>query len=171
MKIGGFLKTSLVDYPNKVSSVIFTQGCNFNCGYCHNPGLTEPGLFNNLVPEKEILDFLIRRSEQIEGVVLTGGEPTIQKDLISFIKQIKDMDYFVKLNTNGSNPDVLKEIIGLKLLDYIAMDIKAPLSKYPKYSGQKTMGLKIRKSITQSIISILYNINLTNSFTHPLYLS
>jgi pyruvate formate lyase activating enzyme len=106
------------------------QGCNFKCPYCHNPELVDDKLFNKCLDEKEILDFLKKRIGKIDGVTITGGEPTIQNDLMSFIKRIKRMGFAVKLDTNGSLPDVLRNLLKEKLLDYIAMDIKAPLSKY-----------------------------------------
>jgi pyruvate formate lyase activating enzyme len=130
MKIGGLQKVSLIDYPGQISSTIFLQGCNFKCPYCHNPELVDAKLFNKCLDEKEILDFLKNRIGKIDGVTVTGGEPTIQNDLMSFLKRIKRMGFAVKLDTNGSLPDVLRNLLKENLLDYIAMDIKAPLSKY-----------------------------------------
>lgn len=147
MRIGGLLKFSLIDYPGKIAAVIFTQGCNFRCPYCHNPELVIPGRFRDPIPEGEILAFLEKRIGRIEGVVVTGGEPTVQKDLVPFIHKIKRMGYPVKLDTNGSNPDVLKEILRLNLVDYIAMDLKAPLEKYRCLTSVKNCSQRIRESI------------------------
>jgi len=130
MKIGGFQKFSLIDYPGKISCIIFTQGCNFRCPWCYNPELVYPEFFVTPLKEEVIFEFLKRRRGKIEAVVITGGEPTIQPDLAEFIEKIKKMNYLVKLDTNGSNPPILKELIKNKLVDYIAMDIKAPPQKY-----------------------------------------
>lgn len=136
MKIGGFQKFSLIDYPNKISCVLFTLGCNFRCGYCHNPELLEMRSDSmELFSVKEIMDFLESRVGKLEGVVITGGEPTIQKGLLDFISEIKEMGFLVKLDTNGSSPVVLRK--ALNLVDYVAMDIKGPLSKYEEISGYK----------------------------------
>jgi len=130
MRIGGVLKLSLIDYPDKMSCVIFTQGCNFRCRYCHNPQLVLPEQYGPTIPEEEVLDFLNDRREFLQGVVISGGEPTIQKGLIPFMLKIKKMGYAIKLDTNGSQPQVIEELLRLKLVDYIAMDIKATVEKY-----------------------------------------
>ncbi|HBR15703.1 MAG TPA: anaerobic ribonucleoside-triphosphate reductase activating protein [Candidatus Omnitrophica bacterium] len=147
MKIGGLLKFSLIDYPNKVAAVIFTQGCNFRCPFCHNPELVLPEKFQAPMAEEQVLDFLLKRRGQLEGVVVTGGEPTLQKDLLPFLKKIKDMGYQIKLDTNGSHPGVLREALQKKLVDFIAMDIKAPLEKYPQLTGVKDYLHAIEESI------------------------
>ena len=105
--IGGFQKFSLIDYPGKVAAVVFTQGCDFRCPFCHNPDLVLPEKFSKAIDEKEILDFLKKRQGQLLGVVVTGGEPTIQKDLPSFLRKIKELGFLVKLDTNGHHPQVL----------------------------------------------------------------
>lgn len=130
MKIGGLQKVSLIDYPGLICSIVFLQGCNFKCQYCHNPELVEPNLFKPGIKEKEVLDFLHMRKGKIDAVTITGGEPTIQSDLESFIRQIKKMGFSVKLDTNGSQPQVIKAFLAENLLNFIAMDIKAPLEKY-----------------------------------------
>lgn len=130
MKIGGLQKVSLIDYPGLISAIIFLQGCNFKCSYCHNPELVDPGLFQPCVKEKDVLDFLNTRRGKLDAVAITGGEPTIQNNLIPFIKKIKKMGFAVKIDTNGSQPQVIKALLSEKLLDFIAMDIKAPLEKY-----------------------------------------
>jgi len=135
MRIGGFQKFSLLDYPAKISAVVFTQGCNFRCPYCHNPELVDPEQFGEPIAESYILDFLKRRLGKLDAVVITGGEPTVQPDLIRFIQRVKKLGYLIKLDTNGSNPLVLREIIVRKVVDYLAMDIKAPSDKYHLVTG------------------------------------
>jgi len=135
MQIGGLKKFSLIDYPGKVSAVVFTQGCNFRCPFCHNPELVLPKLFRESIPMDEILEFLENRKGKIDGVVVTGGEPTIQPGLLSFLRFVKDLGYFVKLDTNGTNPEVINQCIGLGLVDFFAMDIKAPFEKYEVLAG------------------------------------
>nr|MCR5483901.1 anaerobic ribonucleoside-triphosphate reductase activating protein [Bacilli bacterium] len=128
MRIFGLDKFSLLDYPGKVSSIIFLSGCNMNCSYCYNSDLIRMGESN--YSEEEILDFLNSRVGKIDGVVITGGEPTLNNDLIEFIKKIKKMGLLVKLDTNGSNPEMIKELLDNKLIDYVAMDVKTSLNKY-----------------------------------------
>jgi len=135
MKIGGLVKTSLIDYPGKVCAVIFTQGCNFRCPYCHNPELVYPDRFRETLPPEEVLAFLEKRRGRLEGVVVSGGEPTLQEDLPAFLRLLKSLGYSVKLDTNGSRPDVLRRLAAGQTVDYIAMDIKAPLDKYGLVSG------------------------------------
>ena len=130
MRIGGFIKQSLIDWDGILSAVIFTKGCNFRCGYCHNPALVIPQLIRTCkdIPENEILNYLEKRIGWIEGVVITGGEPTIQPDLIPFLEKIKATGNKIKLDTNGANPAILTSVIDRGLVDYIAMDIKNILS-------------------------------------------
>ncbi|HDN97846.1 MAG TPA: anaerobic ribonucleoside-triphosphate reductase activating protein, partial [bacterium] len=148
MKIGGLTKTSLIEYPGMISAVVFTQGCNFRCPYCHNPELVEPSLSNPKIPEDEVIDFLKRRKKYLEAVVITGGEPCLQEDLIDFIVKLKEIGYMVKLETNGSFPEVLSKIIERKLVDFISMDIKGPLDKYDIIAGVKVDISKIKESIS-----------------------
>ncbi|WP_457624781.1 anaerobic ribonucleoside-triphosphate reductase activating protein [Persephonella sp.] len=147
MKIGGFQKFSLIDYPGKISAVIFVQGCNFRCHYCHNRELVLPEYFSKSIPEDEILDFLSVRKGKLQGVVITGGEPTIFPDLPDFIYKIKKMGFYVKLDTNGSNPDMLSLLIERKLVDFVAMDVKAPPEKYSLITGTDVHKDKIIRSI------------------------
>jgi pyruvate formate lyase activating enzyme len=135
MRIGGFLKSSLIEYPGMVSAVIFTQGCNFRCPYCHNPELVEKERFGRPLPEAEILAFLEKRRGLLDAVVISGGEPTLQEDLSSFMQRIRNLGYLIKLDTNGTNPEIISELIRKGLVDYIAMDIKAPLEQYSEASG------------------------------------
>ena len=144
--IGGIQKTTLLDFPGKVAAIVFTQGCNFRCGYCHNPELLELNK-NTEYYAKDFIDFLKNRIGKLDGVVITGGEPTLQKDLYDFIKEIKSLGFAVKLDTNGTNPDILEQLIKDNMLDYIAMDIKAPVEKYLRITGVKIQPDKILKSI------------------------
>lgn len=135
MKIGGLIKFTLIDFPGRPAAVVFTQGCNFRCRYCHNPELVYPHLFAEPVAMEEIYSFLKRRQGTLEGVVVSGGEPTLHEDLPAFMADLKAMGYATKLDTNGTRPDMLRELLDKKLLDYIAMDIKAPLEKYSLITG------------------------------------
>ena len=148
MKIGGFQKVSLIDYPGKISAVVFTQGCNFRCPFCHNPELVDPERFANRIPEPEILAFLEKRKGRLDAVVITGGEPTLQSELIPFTIHLKAMGYLIKLDTNGALPDVLENMLGRRLNDYLAMDIKAPLERYGEITKTKTDVERIRRSIS-----------------------
>ena len=148
MRIGGIQKVSLIDFPGKVSTVVFTQGCNFRCEFCHNPSLVLPEMFDHVVDEGEVLSFLESRKVLIDGVVLSGGEPTIQIDLCQFIEKIKKMGFLVKLDTNGTNPDALRDLYSKNLLDYVAMDIKHVLDKYSIIVGKNIDVRKIRQSIS-----------------------
>ncbi len=147
MKIGGLQKVSLIDYPGQICAIIFLQGCNFRCPYCHNPELVDPKRFEPTIPEKDLFGFLAHRRGKLDGVSITGGEPTIHNDLPDLIKRIKDMGFLVKLDTNGSFPDVLQGLIEEKLLDYVAMDIKGPLKKYESITGVRTKPETLLRSI------------------------
>lgn len=132
MRIAGFQKSSFVDYPGKIAAVVFTQGCNMNCYYCHNRGTCLSG---KCIDEVEFTNFICRRRGLLDAIVISGGEPTLQTDLIEFINFIKSQGFLVKLDTNGTNPKILKKLICLQVIDYIAMDIKAPLNQYSKIPG------------------------------------
>lgn len=132
MKIAGLQKTTLIDYPEKIAAIIFSFGCNFRCPYCHNKELVESKSKVKLIPEKEIFKFLKKRSGILDAVVITGGEPTLYKDLPDLIRKIKKLGYLVKLDTNGTNPKMIKSLLDDKLADYIAMDIKGPIDKYKR---------------------------------------
>lgn len=147
MKIGGLHKVSLIDYPGKISAIIFTQGCNFRCPYCHNPELVDPKLFEPPMPHEEIFGFLDRRRGKLDAVVVTGGEPTLQPNLIPFLRRVKEMGYLVKIDTNGALPEVLENLIAHRIADYIAMDIKAPLEKYAQVTRTEVDTDRIRRSI------------------------
>jgi pyruvate formate lyase activating enzyme len=149
MEIGGFEKFSLNDYPGKTAAVIFTRGCNFRCSYCHNPELVLPEKYAAEVPLDEIYKFLETRKGKLDAVCITGGEPTEHLDLPEMIKKIKDLGFLIKLDTNGSRPEMLEAIIKSGNVDYIAMDIKAPLdfNSYQKVSKGTFDTSKIEKSV------------------------
>lgn len=133
MKIANWQKESYNDYEGKISTVVFTPKCNYNCGYCHNPDLKNS---NESVDEKEIFDYLNSNKDWIQAVVISGGEPTMQIGLKNFVKRIKDLGFLVKLDTNGANYKVLQELKNEKLLDYVAMDVKGPIELYPLITGK-----------------------------------
>jgi len=147
MKLGGWQGVSLIDYPDNVCAVLFTQGCNFKCPYCHNPELVDPKRFQECLPQEDVLSLLQKRKGKLDAVSITGGEPTIQSDLVEYVKRIKDIPYLVKIDTNGSHPEVLEELVKKKLVDYIAMDVKAPLGKYGKITKSRVKTEKIKESI------------------------
>lgn len=134
MRILGFQKTTLLDYPHKLAATIFLGGCNLRCPFCHNAKLVTDTSSANF-SESEILTYLKKRLGILEGVCITGGEPTLSKDLISFLHNIKELGFLVKLDTNGTNPDLVSDLIHRKLIDYIAMDIKNCPSKYESTVG------------------------------------
>ena len=148
MLIGGFQAFTLSDYPGKPAAIVFTQGCNFRCPYCHNRRLwplVAPQLTENT--PQSVLRFLESRNGQLDGVVISGGEPTLQQDLATFLWELKRMGLAVKLDTNGSRPVVIDRLIRESLVDYIAMDIKAPLEKYHLLSGVGVDTAAIRESV------------------------
>jgi len=148
IRIGGVQKSSLLDYPNKISAVIFTYGCNLRCPYCHNPELVVDRYCRKTsITQKELFDFLKKRIGKLDGVVITGGEPLMNEDMDKFIIKIRKMGFLVKLDTNGFYPERLKKLIDKNLLDYIAMDVKYPKSKYIEMTGGKDSIKKISKSI------------------------
>lgn len=128
MEISGLIKNSFVDYPKNIACVVFTAGCNMNCWYCHNHDLISET--KGEIDEEYVFSLLEERKKFLDGVVITGGEPTLQPDLTEFIKKVKAIGLKVKLDTNGTNLSVVKNLVNAGLLDYIAMDVKAPLSKY-----------------------------------------
>lgn len=130
MRISGLQKFSMIDYNDKLCAVIFTQGCNFKCPYCHNPELVPMLSGKALISLEEVLAFLRRRLGKLDAVVITGGEPLLQKNLIPFLKEVKALGFLIKLDTNGILYQTLEKVIACGLIDYIAMDIKTELSKY-----------------------------------------
>jgi len=145
--IKGWQKTSLIDYEPYTASVLFLGGCSFRCGYCHNPELVMHFSALPDISQKEVFDYLQQKKRWIDGVCITGGEPTIHDELPEFISEIKKKGLLVKLDTNGSNPHMLKELLCKRLVDYVAMDIKNVLEKYDDVAGLKVEKSKIQKSI------------------------
>ena len=146
MKIGGFQKTSLLDYPKTISAIIWTVGCNFRCPFCYNKDVVLSKI--GLISEKEVLSFLEKRKGKLDGLVITGGEPLLQDDIVDFTSKVKKLGYLIKIDTNGTYPEKLKVLIDKKLVDYIAMDVKAQKKKYECLTGVKTNLVDIEKSIT-----------------------
>lgn len=146
MRIGGLEKLTLIDYPGKVACMIYTIGCNFRCPYCHNPELVDETA-EELDVEK-IFNFLTSRKGLLDGVVITGGEPTMHEDLLEFIQRIKDMGYLVKLDSNGTNPGMLQEALQKNLVDYVAMDMKSPLEAYSQQVARPVDTEAIKLSIS-----------------------
>ena len=135
MILGGLQKFSLADYPGKTCAILFTRGCNMRCPYCHNPELVWPERYAPALALEEVLAFLETRRGLLEAVTVTGGEPCLHADLPELLARLKEMGFAVKLDSNGSFPGVLRKVIADKLVDYVAMDIKAPLEKYARVSG------------------------------------
>ncbi|MFH0923656.1 MAG: anaerobic ribonucleoside-triphosphate reductase activating protein [Candidatus Falkowbacteria bacterium] len=167
MLIGGLQKFSLLDYEGFISAIVFTQGCNLKCRFCYNPMLVWPSGFQSKasqfkqkdhcpkIKESDLFEFLKSRAGKLDAVVITGGEPTIQPDLPRFTAKIKKLGYLVKLDTNGTNPEMLNYLIKKKSIDYIAMDIKGSQVKYKKITGSAVSFNKIKKSVKLIIASKL----------------
>ncbi len=147
MIFGGIEKLTLIDYPGKVACVVYTIGCNFRCPYCHNPALVDETV-DVKIEEEEVFALLGRKEGFLDGIVITGGEPTMHgDDLLRFMAEVKSRGFLVKLDSNGTNPDVLRTAIERHLVDYIAMDIKSPLAKYSAAVGRPVDMAAIRTSI------------------------
>ncbi|MEA3293306.1 MAG: anaerobic ribonucleoside-triphosphate reductase activating protein [Patescibacteria group bacterium] len=149
MDIGGLQETTLLDYPGKVACTVFLIGCNFRCPFCYSGELVLPEKIKlqPRIPENKFFEFLEKRKNLLDGCVVCGGEPTIHQELPDFIRKIKSLGYLVKMDTNGSNPKMLKNLIDEKLIDYVAMDVKSPLEKYNNMAGVKVDTKKIQGSI------------------------
>ena len=157
MNIQGIEKSSFIDYPNKISTVLFTGCCNFRCPYCHNTSLVKQE--GEIISQKEGMTFLIKRKKYIDAVCITGGEPTLQPNLYEFVAAIKQEGFFVKLDTNGTRPHILTNLIEDGLVDYVAMDIKAPLHKYASVVDQV-----VEVNSIESSIDILHNSSIDYEF-------
>jgi pyruvate formate lyase activating enzyme len=150
MNIGGYQKLTLIDYPGHIATTVFAVGCSFRCPFCHNPELivgTGRGLSVQKTAEKEFFKFLEKRKGILEGVCITGGEPTIQAGIVDFIKKIKSLGYAVKLDTNGTRPDIIRRVIKEKLIDFLAMDIKNQPKRYDMATAVKTDMERVRLSV------------------------
>ena len=150
MHIGGFQKNSLIDFPGTIACVVFTSGCNFICPYCHNADLAR-GEYPARIESAEVIDFLKSRQGMLEGVAITGGEPTLDRGIFDLCRAVKSLGYPVKLDTNGSRPGVLRQLLAQHLVDFIAMDIKAPLNDYHPFGRNP----KIHEQLTASIRTIM----------------
>jgi pyruvate formate lyase activating enzyme len=148
MILGGLQKLTLIDYPGHIATTVFTVGCNFRCPFCHNPELVSLAKYSaSNIFEKEFFDLLKIRQGKLEGVCITGGEPTIQPDIVEFIQKIKNLGYKVKLDSNGTRPDVLRVLFSEKLLDFVAMDIKNYPEKYAETANSKIDLERIKLSV------------------------
>jgi pyruvate formate lyase activating enzyme len=147
MKINALQPVTASDFPGRVAAIVFTQGCNFHCPFCHNGSLL-PMDADSLINEDIVFGFLQKRRKLLDGLVISGGEPCLQEDLAGFCRQVKDMGFAVKLDTNGSCPEVIEELLDENLVDFIAMDIKAPLSRLPELTGTVSHGPQIHRSIS-----------------------
>jgi len=159
MKIYGLLKTTLLDFPGHVAATVFTGGCNMRCPFCHNMNLVG-GISDDVYTEEEILSFLTRRIGILDGICITGGEPTLNPDLVSFITSVKSLGFKVKLDTNGTNPTLLKELIDSSLVDYVAMDIKSSPSRYSEACGINDFDF----SCISESVSILMQSDISHEF-------
>ncbi len=163
MKIGGIQKLTLLDYPEKTSAIIFVAGCNFRCGFCHNPQFVDPESIKKiedfLIPEEKFFKFLESRKGLLDGIVISGGEPTVFSDLPEFIQKIKNKDFLVKLDTNGTNPEMIKNLLDKKLVDFIAMDFKMTLEKY-----EEIVGVPVDKEKIAQSIKLILNSKLPHEF-------
>ena len=160
MRIVGLMKTTLLDYPGKVASTIFTGGCNFRCPYCHNGDLVLNHTTMEPYSEEEIFSHLNKRKNTLNGVCITGGEPTLQTELPDFIRKVKSLNLLIKLDTNGTNPAMLRSLLDEGLLDYVAMDIKHCKSKYNDVACMNPLDIQ---SIEESV-DILKNCNIDYEF-------
>ena len=139
MRIAGLSKLTTIDFPSRLACILFTAGCNYDCGFCHNRSLLYT---DTLLDEDEVWSFLRKRAGQLEGVVISGGEPTLQWDLEDAARRIRSLGYAVKLDTNGSNPETLERLLSAELLDYVAMDYKAPFRRYLEICGKDAAGVE-----------------------------
>ncbi len=145
MNISGIIKSSLIDYPGLISCVLFVPGCNYSCFYCHNRSLIDGS--HILLTPQYVTDFLQKRVGLLDGVVISGGEPTLQSNLIPFLQLLRGLGYQIKLDTNGSHPEVVKELLKLELCDYFAVDYKSPAEDYPKICGHGAEARQVVETI------------------------
>ena len=167
MKISGLQKMTLLDYPSKVACTVFLGGCNFRCPYCHNSELLD-GSCDTIMSQQELLTFLHSRKGLLDAVCISGGEPTLQADLPDLMTAIKDMGYLIKLDTNGSRPEVLKDLVSRKLVDYVAMDIKNSPERYAETCG----GVDVLDRVQQSAALVLegsVDYEFRTTLAHPLH--
>ncbi len=166
MLIAGFQKNSFVDYPGQICAVVFTPYCNFNCVYCHNAHILKKD--TQVIDEESVLTFLEKRAGMLGAVVISGGEPTLQQNLEPFILRVREMGYRVKLDTNGTKPNVIQSLLSKNLLDYVAMDVKAPIEKYDTIAQVNVDANALQKSIAllrNSTISHEYRLTFAPQLT------
>ncbi len=148
MKVAGFIKTSLLDWDGNIVSTVYLPGCNFRCPFCHNPGLVGGVADDELIEWSQVEEYLRENRDFLDGVVVSGGEPTLHPDLVPMLKAIKALGLKVKLDSNGTRPEVLDDLIGAGLIDFVAMDIKAPLDhRYDQLCGIAGQADKVRESV------------------------
>lgn len=147
LPIKGFQKTSMIDYPGKMASIIFLADCNFRCPYCQNPDLILNPKKIADIPEEEIFDYMKSKKKWVDGVCITGGEPTVHRELPDFCKRLKEEGFLVKLDTNGSNPEMIQNLLKMGVIDFIAMDIKGPLERYSEIAKIPVNKENIQRSI------------------------
>lgn len=167
MKIGGLINLTLLDYSEKIACTVFTLGCNFRCPFCHNASLVEGRNCQNPT-EQSILEFLRKRKGVLEGVCLTGGEPLLQPNVKDFLQEVKSLGYAVKLDTNGSFPEKLMELVELKLIDYVAMDVKNCKEKYSATAGTNVELSAVERSVdflmSQKMIDFEFRTTVTATY-------
>ena len=165
--IGGLQKVTLLDFPGKVACTVFLTGCNLRCPYCHNPDLVLTKDNGKYISEKEFFEFLLSRKGKLDGVCITGGEPTLYPNLTNLIRRIREMGFLVKLDSNGTVPEILKPLLREKLLDYVAIDIKNAPSQYAE-----TCGADVIEYVEKSV-ALLKNSNIDYEFRttvcHPFH--
>lgn len=167
MNIGAFESCTLLDYPGKIACIVYTVGCNFRCKYCYNPDIISDENFKasgrKLIPEEEVLDYIQKHMDMLDAVCITGGEPTMQSDLLEFCKKIKNLNKLVKIDTNGGHPERLQACISAGVVDFIAMDIKGPMNRYSEITGFVNL-----PAIKESIM-IVKNSGIPHEFRLTLY--
>ena len=164
MNIRGINKFTLVDYPGEIACIIFVGNCNFVCPYCHNPFLVVDPDSQQLISESEFLTFLKGRKGKLDAVVISGGEPTLRKDLFIFSQKIKEMGFLIKLDTNGSNPRMIEKLHSAGYIDYLSIDYKYPLNRYSEVVMADSVdpGLNVQKAISYAVdLKIKYDIRTT----------
>jgi len=151
MIFAGMVKSSLIDYPGKIATVLFAPGCNFDCFYCHNRAIIQD--IDTLLDPTEVDDFLVKRQGFVDAIVVSGGEPTLQRDLLPFFRRARDLGYLTKLDTNGSDPDAVKRLLDEGLVDYVAVDYKAPVWRYGEICGPAADG----NIVLETLVMLLWS--------------
>ena len=147
MVFGGLQRLTISDFPGRLAAIVFTLGCNYRCPFCHNPELVDSHRFVRRIPEAEVFSFLATRTERLDGVVITGGEPTVHCDLPALLRRFRDLGLATKLDTNGNSPELIEQIIEQGLVDYIALDIKSSPTSYSRAAGVPVNTDSIRRSV------------------------